>query len=269
MRELRLCAGITRWVLYAVAASGALASARFAIAPPDPAIERPPVVASRDAAAEGFASVFAMRYLTFDGARPERRQTQLAAFAGHNLDPDLGLHTAPGDKQRALWAQVVQSRPGLGPAREYTVAVQTDRSGLLYLSVGVARDPDRSLQLDGYPALVGAPASTGARAGLRMRQVDDRAVRSVCQRALRNYLAGAADDLDADLTPAARVAIPTLRLSLQRLDELDWEPSGASVLATVQAADAHGATYTLRYELDVVRAGARWEVAALQTDPTT
>ncbi|MEA2395331.1 MAG: hypothetical protein QOJ82_3222, partial [Solirubrobacteraceae bacterium] len=207
-------------------------------------------------------------YLTFDGSRPDRRQAQLAAFAGH-LDPDLGLHAPPGDQQRALWAQVVQSRRGPGASRVYTVAVQTDRSGLLYLSVGVVRDGGRSLRLDGYPALVGAPASRGARASPRMRQVADRALRSVCHRALRNYLAGAADDLNADLAVDARVALPGLRMSLQRLDELGWEPSGGSVLATVQAADAHGAIYTLRYELDVVRVGPRWEVAALQTDPTT
>ena len=43
----------------------------------------------------------------------------------------------------------------------------------------------------------------------------------------------------------------------------------ASVLASVQAEDSDGVGYELTYELDVRRVQGRWEIAAIQTDPTT
>jgi hypothetical protein len=39
------------------------------------------------------------------------------------------------------------------------------------------------------------------------------------------------------------------------------------VLAVVQVRDRRGGRYALEYELDVVRADGRWEVAAVQMDP--
>jgi hypothetical protein len=86
---------------------------------------------------------------------------------------------------------------------------------------------------------------------------------------LRNYLARAGDNLNADLTADAAVALPGLLLSLQRLTDLQWAPDGASVLASVEASDGDGVEYALRYELDVRRVDRRWEIAAIQTDPTT
>ena len=101
------------------------------------------------------------------------------------------------------------------------------------------------------------------------RDVADRGLRATCQRALRNYLARAADNLNADLTADAAVALPGLSLSLHRLTDLQWAPDGASVLASVEASDGDGVSYALRYELDVRRVDERWEIAAIQTDPTT
>ncbi|HSD01336.1 MAG TPA: hypothetical protein VLB81_03145, partial [Gaiellales bacterium] len=69
MRGVRVSDGLTRWVLYATALAGIAAPARFAIAPPRPPA---PVVERRGAAVEGFATVLARRYVTFDGDRPER-----------------------------------------------------------------------------------------------------------------------------------------------------------------------------------------------------
>jgi hypothetical protein len=152
----------------------------------------------------------------------------------------------------------------------FTVAAQTDRAGLLYLSVAVARGRDHALRLDGYPALVGAPLSAPA-TGVEnsFRDVADRGLRATCQRALRNYLDRARDNLSADLTAGAAVALPGLSLALHRLTELQWAPDGASVLASVEASDGDGVSYALRYELDVRRVDERWEIDAIQTDPTT
>ena len=36
-----------------------------------------------------------------------------------------------------------------------------------------------------------------------------------------------------------------------------------------EASDGDGVSYALRYELDVRRVDERWEIAAIQTDPTT
>jgi hypothetical protein len=271
MRSIRASAGLTRWVLYATATAGLAASARLAIAPPHPPAAPPPAVEHRDLAAEGFASQLAHGYLAFDGDRPEAHRAQLSSFVGDELDPDLGLRAPPGRIQRVRWTQVVQSRPAADGSRVYTVAAQTDRAGLLYLSVDVARGRDKALRLDGYPALVGAPLSapaTGAPEG-SLRDVTDRGLRATCQRALRNYLARASDNLDADLTSDAAVALPGLSLSLHRLTDLQWARDGASVLASVEASDRDGVSYALRYELDVRRVDERWEIAAIQTDPTT
>jgi hypothetical protein len=271
MRSIRVSAGLTRCVLYATATAGLAASARFAIAPPHPPVVPAPAVEHRDLAAEGFASQLARGYLAFDGDSPDAHRAQLASFVGDQLDPDLGLRAPPGRVQRVRWTQVVQSRPGADGSRVYTVAAQTDRAGLLYLSVDVARGRDHALRLDGYPALVGAPlAATAAVApDGSLRQVADRGLRATCQRALRNYLARAGDNLNADLTSDAAIALPGLSLSLHRLTDLQWAPDGASVLASLEATDDDGVSYALRYELDVRRVDQRWEIAAIQTDPTT
>ena len=123
------------------------------------------------------------------------------------------------------------SSPASHPAGEhvYTIAAQTDSDGLLYLTVGVVREPGGSLALDGYPALVGAPASTGAASPGNLREVEDAALVTVVRRAIRNYLADAESELDADLLAGAPVSLPAAPLNMQSLDSLTWAPSGHSV----------------------------------------
>ena len=93
------------------------------------------------------------------------------------------------------------------------------------------------------------------------------ALSTVVERALRNYLAGSPSELAADLAPGARVSLPGIELALQSLQSLQWAPGAGAVLALVQAQDQRGASYTLAYELDVLRAQGRWEVSAIQMDP--
>jgi hypothetical protein len=271
--RLRLARECSRWLIQALALAGLLASARFAIAPPRPVVSRAALrgPVQTDLAAMGFASLFARRYLSWNANDPEAHRLALAGFVGSGMDPDAGLQLPAGGEQQVQWTEVVQARERRPGEHMYTVAAQTDGAGLLYLTVDVARRADGTLVLGGYPAFVGAPASALARgapdAGLR--EVEDPALATVAERALRNYLAGSASELAADLMSGARISLPALTLSLQSLAQLRWAPGGGAVIALAQAQDARGAQYTLAYELDVTRAQGRWEVSAIQMNPDT
>jgi hypothetical protein len=265
---IRLGRELPRYALCAMSAAGLAASVRYAIAPVRPVIAAPSLREDtpRDRAAEGYAVLFARRYLTWNAAEPEASARALAAFAGSGIEPGAGLQIPSTGQQRVQWAEVVQERsPGPGE-HVYTVAAQTDTAGLLYLTVAVMRTPE-GLAVSGYPAFVGAPASAATAPDVHPQEVGDRALATVVERALRNYLADAPGELAADLSSGAHVSLPAAPLSLQSLQRLDWSPDRRSVKAVVQAQDGRGVQYTLAYELDVVREQGRWEVSAVQTNP--
>jgi len=271
VRRLRLTAGLTRHLVRAAAVAGLLASARYAILPP-PTPRAPTVApATSDPAAEGFAALFARRYLTWDTGHPEEHQAAMAPFMGADSDADAGLRLPVSGSETVSSAQVVQSRLSAGTGHAYTVAVQTDRSGLLYLSVTVQRTGDGQLRLAGYPALVGAPFTGRSSAGAdeRLTDVPDPTLTAVVGRALTNYLAASTTNLAADLTSDARVAPPGMTLTLTRVLWVKWAPGGGAVIALVQADDPQAVGYTLRYELDVSQIDGRWEIGAVQMDPTS
>jgi hypothetical protein len=266
---IRLARELPRHLLHALATMGLIASARIAIDPPRPtlpaALLRRPV--SADLSAEGFAEIFARRYLTWSPRDPQAREAALASYLGSGIEPGAGLTPPTGAEQRVQWAQVVQEREPQPGEHVYTVAAQTDTAGLLYLTVSVLRTAAGALALAGYPAFVGAPASTAAQSAGHLRAVSEPALSTVVERALRNYLAGSATELAADLSGDARVSMPALGLALQSLQSLQWAPGADALLAVVQAEDRRGAQYTLAYELNVVHEQGRWEIAAIQMDP--
>jgi hypothetical protein len=267
--QIRLARELPRHLLCALSVAGLAASARFAIAPPRPPAGGPTsrVSVPIDLAAEGYAALFARRYLTWNAAEPEASRRALEPLIGTGMEPAAGLRLPASGQQRVEWAEVVQEREPAPGRHVYTVAAQTDAAGLEYLTVGVTRESDGSLALSGYPAFVGAPATSIAQSPSRLREVQDPALQTVVERALRNYLAGSESELAADLTAGARVSLPRLGLSLQALQRLDWAPGAGAVLAVVQAAGGDGEQYTLAYELDVARVQGRWEIAAVQMDP--
>lgn len=269
--RIRAAAELPRYLLQATALAGLVASARFAISPPRPVVERAstPSAALVDRAAEGFATLFARRYLTWDAGQPEAQARGLSHFLGSSsLEAEAGLRPPQWGEQRVQWAQVVQARQSGPGDRVYTVAAQTDTAGLLYLSVPVMRRTDGRLSLAGYPAFVGPPASAPAVVPDDLREVKDAALQTVATRALSNYLSGAGSQLAADLTDGAGVSLPSIALALVSLDGLDWSSDGRSVLAVVRAHDERGAEYTLGYELTVTTVGGRWEVSSIETDPS-
>ncbi len=267
--RIRLGRALPRYLLCAMAAAGLAASVRFAVAPPEPrsatpAGHRP---APPDQAAESFAALFARRYLTWNAAEPQANARALESFVGPGMELDAGLQLPASGEQRVEWVEVAQAREPAPGEHVYTVAVQTDTSGLLYLTVSVRRMASGELALAGYPAFVGSPATGPAQMGGRLREVNEPALATVIERVLRNYLAASSGELEADLTAGARVSLPGLPLALKSMQRLDWAPGGGSVLATVQAQDRRGVQYTLAYELNVAREQGRWEVSAVQMDP--
>ena len=271
MWQLRVARALPRYLLYGLCGAGLLASFRFAVAPPHPdaAGRSTGGALPADLAAEGYAALFARRYLTWNAAQPQLSQQLLAPMTGAAIEPAAGLSVPPSGQQKVLWAEVVQARV-LGAGRHvYTVAAQTDAAGLVYLTVGVLRTADGALALMGYPAFVGAPTAVPARLSGRRAEVTDAALVTVVDRAMRNYLAASPAELAADLSPGAQVSVPGLALTLDSTQRLDWASDGRSVEVVVEARDTRGASYTLAYELDVVEADGRWEVSAIQMDPSS
>jgi Conjugative transposon protein TcpC len=269
MARIRLAREAPRYLLAALALAGIGASVRFLVDPPvaRPAAPAAPAAALADRAAEGFAVLFARRYLTWDASEPQLSQT-LAGYLGSGEGSAAFTPPATG-AEHVAWAEVVQAREAAPGWHYYTVAAQTDSAGLVYLSVGVRREPGGTLALAGYPAFVGPPASEPAPPQTRLREVTDASLATVVQRALRNYLAGSEADLQADLSPQARVSPPTQTLALGPVLRLGWSADSRSVLAVVGARDGRGAQYTLGYELDVLRLQGRWEISAIQMDPAS
>jgi len=278
--RIRLVRELPRLLLLGAACAGLLASARYAIAPPRPVVSArtAPAASPRDLAAEGFAQLFARRYLTWEANDPEAHQRALAPYTGASMEPGAGLQLPLQGEEQVQWTEVVQERVPAPGEHVYTVAAQTDTAGLLYLSVSVQRTASGVLRLAGYPAFVGAPASEPASASAGSagaggvagggQELDEPALRTVVERALRNYLADAGGELAADLTATARVSLPTQPLRLETVQHIDSSAEGGDALtATVQATDAHGAHYTLAYDLDVAQVAGRWEIAAIQMDP--
>jgi Conjugative transposon protein TcpC len=269
MWRIRLVRELPRYLLCALSVAGLAASVRLTIAPPRPIRETSAVSPSAvpDRAAEGYALLFTRRYLTWNAAEPQASVNALEPFVGGGMEAGAGLGLPATGEQRVEWAEVVQVREPIANEHVYTIAAQTDAEGLLYLTIGVQRTASGVLALAGYPAFVGPPAAVAAPPASRLREVTDASLVTVVERALRNYLAKSSGELASDLTAGARVSLPTMALTLESIERMDWSADRSSVVAVLQARDGRGGQYTLTYELDVGRAQGRWEVSAVQTDP--
>jgi hypothetical protein len=227
---------------------------RAILLPPSPAVAVARQAAGADAPSEDLALRFARAYLTFDAADPAAREEALAPYlGGAGLSAGAGFDASRGSR-RVLWEDVASDQPALQGGQVITVAAQVSGSTApLYLAVTVRHESGRPLSLIGYPALVGAPAIAASAPEPARQTVTDPEVTQVVERVLRNYLAGSATDLRADLTDAAQVTLPTVTLRMRRLAQVDWVagPVSGAVLATASAEDDEGDTYTLTYELGI------------------
>ncbi|HVC85427.1 MAG TPA: conjugal transfer protein [Solirubrobacteraceae bacterium] len=261
---LRMSLGATRWVFYAVALCGILATARNAIAPPRQQLVVEVGPRTPDPGAQWFALRFARAYLTWSGDLSGHEQG-LAPFLGSADDRDAGLTPVAGSTEQVRWLAIAGERDRAGGEQDYTVAADTGTGPVRYVEVAVSRRPDGSEMLAHYPAFVDGPTPAPASGldGGALPTVTDRAVVAVLDRALRNYVGSSDQNLAADLAPGAVVAPIAPGLSLRAIQRLVVEPSGA-VLATVIAADRGGDAFTLAYEVSVTELAGRWEIARIE-----
>lgn len=219
------------------------------LAPSAPVADTRPTAAA-DAPSEDLALRFARAYLSFDATDPAARAEALAPYVQGG---DAGFLADHGSR-RVLWEDVASEQPALRGGRVVTVAAGvSDQPAPIFLAVTVRHDPGRPLSIVGHPAIVGAPAIDAHPAEPARDAVTDPEVAQVVERVLRNYLAGSARDLRADLTGDAQVTLPTVSLKVERVGPLEWisGPGSGAVLATAVAEDDHGDTWTLTYELGI------------------
>jgi hypothetical protein len=263
-RAMRLRARAPRALATAAVSLLALGGLRAAVQGPTPAPAHKRTVAGSDQTVGAFAEAFVRVYLSFDPAAPELREERLAGYLSRALDPDAGLAPPSGHVREVEWTTVVDQ---VERGRLTSVTVAAGLAGeTLHLAVPVERDERGLVAVAGYPALVGPPAHDMAIAPASEDQVDDSGLRAVCERAVRNYLAGERRDLAADLADDAVVSLPGRQLDVRSVEAVTWAVPGRRAAVQLQAEDPEGATWTLRYELAVVRRD-RWYVRSLHTDP--
>jgi hypothetical protein len=263
LRALRWRARLPRLLALGCVALLALAGLRAALAPTaaPPTAQGP--TAGADQAVQSFAEGFARAYLSWDPDDPELREQRLSAFLSQALDSDGGFSPS-GLAREVNWTAVVAERRAVR-ATTVVVVAEVDRE-LVYLAVPVDRDERGFMSVAAYPALVGAPASNADIEPPAEEELEDSELRAVCERAVRNYLAGERRNLAADLADGAVVSLPARSLRVDSVESVTWVAPGRRVAVQLQAEQTGGTQWTLRYELDVMRR-ERWYVRQLHVDP--
>lgn len=267
-RTRRLVARGSRYLLLSAVGIVAAVGVREMVAPREAAPAAAPL-APADRGAESYALRLARAYLTYDAARPQRRDRVLEPLLPEEFAPDGGFIARRGSRS-VLWAEIAASASVAGGERSIVVAAKTDvEPEPVYLAVRVRRDRTGALQLTGYPAVVGAAAVS--RGPLpELSEVEDRDVAEVGRRVVANYLAGERANLRADLLPGSEVSLPALPLRVREVLEVSWAEGegGSQIAVTVEARDPEGSLYTLGYELGIERRGGRPLVSFIETVPT-
>ena len=260
-----------RWALISACAILSLAGLKEIVVGDPSRAARMGAPEGGDPAMRQFATAFARAYLTYDAGAAEAREAALGSFVPEYLSADAGFEPARG-RQAVLWAEVAQDQEAIAGGRIITVAAQTDRDpDPLYLAVPVRRLASGELVLASFPAYVGAPAVALAVSEPLRDPVDDAELAAMAERVAANYLAGAIENLRADLAPQATVSLPPVALELDAVDELVWAdaPGGEAVLATLSAIDRGSGAYSLTYEIGVIKRGGRWYARWIEVIPTS
>ena len=260
---VRLRAHLPRLAVMALALVLCAVGVRSLLSPRPAAPSHPASAPLVPVAAEGFAERFARVYLSAEDDRGGRAR-QLAALTSPDVDLGAGvLNVGAGE---VTWSAVVGVH-GVGPRRVTVVVEAGTRDGVIDLAVPVAWDSMGRMVVSAAPALVGPPLTTTKALAPVERDVEDAQLQAVCERVVRNYLAGDGRDLQADLALGSRVSLPGLRLRVQRVNEITWA-SASRVALSVDAARTGGASVALRYALAVTRSVGRGLVRSVVVDPT-
>jgi Conjugative transposon protein TcpC len=263
---VRAAARAPRIAVLAACGLLALVGARALLAPEPQLSAQRRSVTPVDVTARSFAEAFARTYLTWNADEPETRERAIARFVGSDVEPAAGVVVPPRGAQQVSWTAVEGDRAAGERGRIITVAAETSR-GPIHLAVPVSRDDRGLLFVSGVPAIVGPPARTSTGAAPPEVEVEDRALRAVGSRVVRNYLAGERDDLAADLAPGAIVSLPELRLKVRSTDAVTWVSEPRRLAVALSASTPAGARLALRYELSVVRLSGRWVVRTIHINP--
>jgi Conjugative transposon protein TcpC len=263
---IRAAARTPRIALMVACAVLALVGLSALVSPRPPAATPARSQVPIDLGAQAFAEAFARAYLTWDSNAPDVHERAVAKFLASDVDPAAGMVVPSTGSQRVAWTGIVADRQAGERRRIITIAAETSR-GAVHLAVPVSRDARRLLFVSAAPALVGPPAHTTTGAAPPEVEVEDRRLRTLGARVVRNYLAGERDDLAADLHPRAVVSLPELRLKVQSIDAVTWGTEPRRIAVAVTAAAHRQPRVALRYELSVSGAGGRWLVRTVHTNP--
>ena len=260
----RLGLSVALFAVLALAVYGVVALAAPPQPPPLPTV---PDVATKQAVM-GFAEVCARQYLTWDSRYPDRHARSLdQCTADGELARGLGFQVPESGFQDANWVTPIRTQEVTSTESLVTVEAGTT-SGTKWLVLPVRRVIGKGIVLSGYPALVGPPKVDASVGGEDLEPVEDAALQAVAQRSLRNYLAGDSRNLSSDLASDAEYSMPRERLTVTSSDPAAWIEQPNFIQLVVGARAHNGASYELRYELEVLRRGARWVVQRIQTTPT-
>lgn len=263
-RRIRMDRLATRRVFYAFLALLAVVVVYRAFYPPKQVIVERPAAGAPDLPAQAFARDFTAAFLAYDTGRLDRRAAALEPFTGGSRET-WGYSPPSSGARTVRETAVEQVYPKPDGVATYVVAAHTS-TGLMHLSVNVGRR-DGALQILGYPAIVGGVARTNVAGNIGGGvDVDDDALRTVVERALKNWFSHQTTDLDADLSPDAEISLPDQTYELGRISELVDAQDG-SVRATVVVVSRAGEELTLTYEINVEKRADRWTVSAIQTLP--
>lgn len=267
----QLKARLPRYLLIGFLAITSLVGLREIVLPePTPPVPPAPDV-SVDQAAEDYAQRFARAYLSFDAARPEARERALYPLVPSELDVDAGFAAQRGS-QTIEWTQVAQNQRAAAGGRVIVVTAAIAESAVLvHLAVPISRLGDGSLQLGGYPSLVGPPAIETEAALPDREEVENADVVATARRVVENYLAGDERLLKADLADDAAVSLPPRTYELTGLSDVVWTDgprNSEGLLITVEARDEVDSSYRLTYELGIEREAGRPVVSFVETVPT-
>jgi hypothetical protein len=223
---------------------------------------------TQDLAAVEFATDFARDYLSYGqsaGSQSEREQL-LAPFATATLGADAGV-TVNGTQQ-VQWAQGAQQQTSADGEEIVTVAAAlTGRPDPVYLAVPVIREASGQLTVAGFPAFVGAPATDLNYQPPEETAVSDQGLTEMTTRLITNYLAGNAQNVQADLAPGAQVSLPPEPLHDVRVQATTWADA-STVRVTLTASDAQQTAFSLTY-LIAVTERERWYANSIEVNPTT
>jgi hypothetical protein len=231
----------------------------------------PAVPSWPDDGVRAFAADFARAYLTYSPKDPEATATAIRAFVGPELANSVVPEYSEDAMRRAVGSVSVARVARIDDTHALVTVAAAATGGTQYLAVPVARDARGGLVVSDLPSLAAPPAlaSVPASSTESLPASERGPIEDVVSRFLKAYLGGDRGELSFYVPAGVRIGALAEKHELVDVTSLAlMAPAQGRVrelLATVRARDAAtGATYGLRYRLELVRED-RWLVAAVNT----